>query len=188
MAQRDYTKLKDPVQTITGINYPMYIAFTDNGDMFVTSSIDHCIHVYDSSGKKKTTIGSRGSGELQFQYPRGIDISGEVVYVAEYGGHRIHKLTTGGEYIEVFGKKGYFIGEFNSPYDVNISPDGKVYVADCNNNRVQVFHTDWTISHVIDGTVSGDSSFTSPEGIAFDLSGICSCGWAYFFFSDSLHF
>ena len=36
-AQRDYTKLKYPVLTITGINRPMYIAFSDNGDMFVTS-------------------------------------------------------------------------------------------------------------------------------------------------------
>ena len=62
--------------------------------------------------RTKTTIGSRGSGEVQFQSPYGIDISGEVVYVAEYNGHRIHKLTTGGEYIGVFGKKGSGIGEF----------------------------------------------------------------------------
>ena len=169
--QRDYTKLKDPVRTITGISNPMYIAFTDNGDIFVTSYSDHCIHVYHSSGKKKTTIGSEGSGELQFQYPYGIDISGEVVYVAEYNGHRIHKLTTGGEYFGVFGKKGSGIGEFLGPHDVKISPDGKVYVADCNNSRIQIFHPDWTISHVIDGTVSGYGSFSSPEGLAFDLSG-----------------
>ena len=141
--------------------------------MFVTSNTDHCIHVYDSSGKKKTTIGSKGSGEVQFQYPRGTDISGEVVYVAEFRGHRIHKLTTGGEYIGVFGKQGSVIGEFNNPIDVKISPDGKVYVADSNNSRIQVFHPDWTISHVIDGTVSGDGtcSFSGPKGIAFDLSG-----------------
>ena len=171
VAQRDYTKLKHQVQTITGINNPKYIAFTDNGDMFATSDTDHCIHVYDSSGKKKTTIGSKGSGEVQFQSPNGIDISGEVVYVAEHNGHRIHKLTTVGEYIGVFRKKGFGIGEFNSPRDVKISPDGKVYVADRNNHRIQVFHPDWTISHVIDGTVSGDGSFSGPQGIAFDLSG-----------------
>ena len=171
VVQRDYTKLKDLVQTITGIDNPVYIAFTDNGDMFVTSFSDHCIHVYDSSGKKKTTIGSEGSGELQFQSPNGIDISGEVVYVSERGGHRIHKLTTGGEYIGVFGKKGSGIGEFNYPADVKISPDGKVYVADTDNHRIQVFHRDSTISHVIDGTVSGSGSFSRPEGLAFDLSG-----------------
>ena len=169
--QRDYTKLKDPVQTITGINYPMYIAFTDKGDMFVTSYNDNCIHVYDSNGKNKTTIGSKGNGELQFEDPRGITIIGEIVYIAESVGHRIHKLTTGGEFLGTFGEKGTGMGQFNSPCDIKISPEGKVYVADRNNSRIQVFHSDWTISHIIDGKVSGDSSFTHPEGISLDLCG-----------------
>ena len=132
---------------------------------------DHCIHVYDESGKRKATIGSEGSGALQFKSPRGIAINGEVVYVAEWGGHRIHKLTTGGEFIGTFGERGSGIGQFNGPYDVKISPDGKVYVADFVNDRVQVFNPDWTISHVIDNSVSGDCGFSSPTGIAFDLSG-----------------
>ena len=170
VAQRDYTKLKDPVQKITGINIPMYIAFSDNGDMFVTSDGDHCIHVYDSSGKKKTTIGSEGSGELHFNRPRGIAITGDVVYVAENGGNRIHKLTTGGEFLGTFGKSGSDVGQFYRPGDIKMSPDGKVYVADRGNNRVQVFLPDWTYSHAIDGNVSGDGSFSHPEGLAFDLS------------------
>ena len=169
--QRDYTKLKRPVQTITGINNPMYIAFSDNGDMFVTSYSGNCIHVYDSSGKKKTTIGSYGSGELQFQSPCGIAISGEVVYVAERGGNRIHKLTTGGEFLGTFGQKGSDVGQFNRPWGINISPEGKVYVADRGNDRIHVFHSDWTLSHIIDGKVSGDGSFNSPTDIAFDISG-----------------
>ncbi|XP_041346943.1 E3 ubiquitin-protein ligase TRIM71-like [Gigantopelta aegis] len=37
VATRDYTILKNPVQTITGINNPWFIAFSNNGDMFVTS-------------------------------------------------------------------------------------------------------------------------------------------------------
>ena len=171
VTQRDYTKLKDPVQTITRINSPRYIAFSDNGDMFVTSDRDHCIHVYDSSGKKKTTIGSGAYGELRFQHPYGIAISGEVVYVAEWGGNRIHKLTTGGEFLGNFGHKGSDVGQFNEPWGVNISPEGKVYVADTNNCRIQVFHSDWTLSHIIDGKVSGDGSFSRPFGVAFDISG-----------------
>ena len=167
--QRDYTKQNQPVKTITGINHPMYIAFSDNGDMFVTSGGDNCIHVYDKDGNKKNTIWCLG--QMQFQLPLGIDVNGEVVYVAEYCGHRIHNLTTGGEFIGTFGERGSDIGQFNGPYDVKISPDGKVYVADYENHRVQVFNPDWTISHVIDGRVSGDSSFSQPQGIAFDLSG-----------------
>ena len=169
--QRDYTKLKDPVQTITGISSPMYIAFSDKGDVFVTSYADNCIHVYDNNGKKKTTIGSKGSGELQFEDPRGITIIGEIVYIAECEGHRIHKLTTRGEFLGTFGEKGTGMGQFDSPCDIQISPEGMVYVADRNNSRIQVFHSDWTVSHIIDGKVSGDSSFTNPEGISLDLCG-----------------
>ena len=168
--QRDYTKLKYPVQTITGISSPMCIAFSDKDDIFVTCQCDHCIHVCDSSGKK-STIGSKGSGELQFQDPRGITIIGEIVYIAESGGHRIHTLTTGGEFLGTFGEQGSGVGQFNSPCDIKISPEGKVYVADRDNSRIQVFHSDWTLSHIIDGNISGDSSFTHPEGISLDLCG-----------------
>ena len=167
--QRDYTKLRDPVQTITRI-IPVCIAFSDSGDIFVTST-DHYLHVYDIGGKKKATIGSGGSGELQFQSQRGIFISGEVVYVADYRGHRIHKLTTGGEFLGTFGERGSAVGQFNGPWDIQISPEGKVYVADRDNSRIQVFHSDWTVSHIIDGKVSGHGRFIGPEGISLDLSG-----------------
>ena len=160
--QRDYTQLKRPSQIITGTRSPRYIAFSDNGEMFVTSN--HCIHVYHKSGNRKATIGSEGTGKLQFQFPRGIDTSNGVVYVAERIGDRIHMLTAGGEFIGTFGERGSGIGQFHYPNDVKISPDGRVYVVDCSNNRVQVFNPDWTISHVI------DSSYY-PKAIAFDLSG-----------------
>ena len=164
------TKFVQPVQTIK-IRYPQYIAFSNNGDMFVTSDVDDCIHVYDKSGNKKTTIGSKRSGELQFNNPHGIDIKGDIVYVCERSGNRIHMLTTRGEFIGTFGKRGSGIGQFNYPYNIKISPDGKIYVADTFNDRVQVFHLDWSISHVINGrSVSGDGSFTRPHCIAFDLS------------------
>ena len=165
--QRDYTQLKEPSQTITGIHKPRYIAFSDNCDMFVTIS-DECIYVYDKSGNRKATIGSEGTGKLQFHYPQGIDISNGVVYVAEHRGHRIHMLTTGGQFIGTFGEQGSGIGQFDHPTDVKISPDGRVYVTDRYNNRVQVFNPDWTISHVID---SSSALFSFPDAIAFDLSG-----------------
>ncbi len=170
--QPDYTRLKEPSQTITGVNGPQYIAFSDNSDTLVTSSGDHCIYVYDKSGNRKATFGSKGNGELQFQYPRGIDLSNGVVYVAELVHHKIHMLTTGGEFIGTFGAKGSGIGQFQHPNDVKISPDGRVYVADWGNYRVQVFNPDWTISHVIDSSnVPDGNKFFFPRNVAFDLSG-----------------
>ena len=169
----DYTKLKDPIQIISDLIIPFYLAFADNGDMFVTTWNDPPICVYDNSGKKMTTIGciGTGSGELQFNHPCGIDISSDMMYVAELHGHRIHKLTIKGEFICTIGEKGTDMGQFDEPYDVKIGPDKKVYVADGSNHRIQVFHSDWTISHVINGRVSGEGGFSHPKAIAFDQLG-----------------
>ena len=166
-------QLKEPSQTITGIGYPRCIAFSGNGDMFVTSAAGNCVHVYNGSdGKRKTTVSSQNTGNLKLLAPCGIDISNDVVYVAEYGGHRIHMLTTGGEFIGTFGERGTGIGQFYHPRDVKISPDGRVYVADYDNNRVQVFNPNLTISHVIDSSSIPDGVDWSsyPTSIAFDES------------------
>ena len=93
VASRDYTTLKRPVQTITGISKPLTVAFSDNDEIFVTSHGSNCIYVYDSDRKQKTTIGSYRSGQLQFDNLSGIVINGNVMYVVELGGQRIHKLS-----------------------------------------------------------------------------------------------
>ena len=46
------TTFKQPVQTID-INCPYNIAFSSNGDMFVTSGFTNSIHVYNMNGVKK---------------------------------------------------------------------------------------------------------------------------------------
>ena len=171
VATRDYTILKNPVQTITGVNKPWFIAFSNNSDMFVTSFNNHCIYVYDSNGRQKTTIGSYGTGPLQFANPLGIAINGDIMYVTEHGGHRIHKLTLGGKFLGTFGSVGSRQGQFCHPYDICIGPDDRIYVADYSNNRIQVFHQDETFSHNIDNNVSGNKEFSSPVGLCFDHLG-----------------
>ena len=164
---RDYTIPKNPVQTITGTIAPVFIDFSNNGDMFVTSYSDHCIYVYDSNGRKKTTIGSYGTGPLQFNSPMGIAINRDIIYVVEHEGHRIHKLTLGGTFLNTFGSNGSGKGQFYHPYDVCIGPDDKIYIADYGNHCIQVFYQDETFSHNIDN-VSSNKQFSSPVGLCFD--------------------
>ena len=168
VATRDYTILKNPVQTIAGINDPWFIAFSNYGDAFVTSYSSNSIYVYDSNGRQKTTIGSKGTGPLQFTYPTGIGISGDIMYVVESGGNRIHKLTLGGKFLGTSGSKGSRKGQFSNPHGICIGPDGRIYVADYSNHRIQVFHQNETFSHNIDSNVSGNKQFSSPVGLCFD--------------------
>ena len=165
---RDYTIIKKPLATHKEISKPYFIAHSSNGDMFVTSYNKHCIQVCDSSGKQKATIGSYGTGPVKFNYPTGIAISGSTMYVAEEYGNRIHKLTLEGQHLGTFGEKGSSKMQFSKPWAICIGPDGRIYVADNGNSRIQVFHHDDTFSHIIDDKIW---NIGDPGGLVFDLSG-----------------
>ena len=165
---RDYTIIKKPLAIHKEISKPFFIAHASNGDMFVTSYNKHCICVCDSTGKLKTTIGSSGTGPVKFDHPTGIAINGNTIYVAEECGNRIHKLTLEGEHLSTFGEKGSSKMQFSKPWAICIGPDGRIYVADNGNNRIQVFHCDDTFSHIIDDKIW---NIGDPGGLVFDLSG-----------------
>ena len=164
----DCTKITQPVDKISCTGWqPNFIAFSDNGDMFVTTGSKIC--VYDKSNLMKSSFGSTGTGNLQFQVLNGIAISGEVIFVTENKGNRIQKITTGGEFLGSFGEKGSDVGQFDCLWGAAVGPDGKLYVADCSNNRVQVFSSDWNMPN--DSILCHVASIDvlRPVGIDFDL-------------------
>ena len=61
------------------------------------------------------TFGSRGTEPGQLEYPCGIAIRGEEVYVAEYGNHRISVFTKRGNFERVIGSEGKAPGQFYQP-------------------------------------------------------------------------
>ena len=102
---RDYycTTFKQPGKTID-IASPHHIAFSSNGDIFVTCTSTHSVHVYDKQhGKRKMEKGRPGNGDLECKDPAGIALSGNVVYVADGSNHRIQKFSTDGIFLNTFG-------------------------------------------------------------------------------------
>ena len=164
VASRDYTAIKNPIQTITGLNNPWFMAFSSNGDMFVTSYTNHCVYVYDSSGRQKTTIGSNGNGPLQFSNPTGIVINGELMFVANCEADYVRVLNINGT---------VRIGSCTSgpnqsscqPQAVCIGPDRKIYVARSGKQQIEVFHPNRMWSHNI------QTYCVTPYGLCFDISG-----------------
>ena len=49
------------------------------------------------------------------------------------------KFSKDGRYLKEWGKKGKGAGEFNLPHAICLDPDGRIYVGDRENDRVQVF-------------------------------------------------
>ena len=161
---RNYKNLSKPVMVISGVDaYDM--AVHDSGDIFVTNHRNHCVCVFDKNGQKKVTIGSQGIGNGQFNHPLGIAIGGDVIFVAEWAGNRIQKLTVTGEFLMKFGTQGSGNGQLSSPWGMCLSTNGKVYITE-ENGQVKVFNPD---GNSIKGL--GEGALQQPRAIAFDPNG-----------------
>ena len=100
--RRNYNTLCNPEQVINCGSGPSGIAIHDSGDIYVACINDSCIHVFDQVGQQKRTIGCKGSGEGQLIGPHGLFIKGDVMYVANSDNNFIQKLTTGGQFLQMF--------------------------------------------------------------------------------------
>jgi DNA-binding beta-propeller fold protein YncE len=84
--------------------------------------------------------GKKGSGDGEFDFPRGITVlgsSGEVA-VADCCNHRVQIFDSEGKYKRQFGTEGEEDGQFNSPAGLASDAHGNLLVVDAT-NRLQVF-------------------------------------------------
>ena len=137
-----------------------YDVSVHNGDVFVADSGNHRVAVFSEDGKLSHTIGSRGTGAGQFDYPVHVAISpdGEL-YVSDCRNHRIQVFTTQGAYITEFGN-----GLLQYPHKVLFTGDKHVLIADQNNNRIAAFNQGGKL-------VKSVPCAGYPRGLAFDKKG-----------------
>lgn len=95
--------------------------------------------MWSSEGVYKNSFGTIGSEKNEFANPWGIAIYQEKVYVTDIEKHKIFVYKTNGKYVTSFGKEGVSINCLKEPRGIFVSEEGDVYVAECENNRVQVF-------------------------------------------------
>ena len=184
----------------------MYIDASDNLYMPVKNS--HVVLKYSSQGELLMTLGTwdqpsdsgwsgntsdivqRGAGP--FHRPSDVALSpdGDLYISDGYGNARVHKFTAAGELLFSWGEPGKTgPGEFHVPHGVWVHKDGRVIVADRENDRIQVFTaegeflTQWTgFSRPCDIYVDQDEAVFIPELDAFmsitDLDGNLLARWS----------
>lgn len=82
-----------------------------------------------------------GNDSLHFDQPTDIAIADDgSFYISDgYGNSRIIKFSADGKYLFEWGSKGKRESEFSIPHGIALDRLGNVYVADRENNRIQVF-------------------------------------------------
>ncbi|HEY2412312.1 MAG TPA: hypothetical protein VGI40_08725 [Pirellulaceae bacterium] len=129
---------------------PQKLVIDKTGLIWVTDACNHRIQVFDSRGGTVKFVkmwGQQGSEAGQLSYPYDIFLdaaalagnAGGFVYVCEFGNHRVQKFTRNGESIGSFGHNGRREGELDQPWGITRDSQGRMYVLDTYNHRVQRF-------------------------------------------------
>lgn len=170
----------DGTGTAALLNFPEDIVVDSSGNFYVTDRYNNAIRKITSTGAVTTLAGNGtashadGTGtNALFNQPFGIAIdSSNNMYVTEYGGHCVRKVTTTGVVTTIAGAYGiadYVDGSaaqarFNTPFGIAVDCAGNLFIGDCVNGRVRQI----TPSGVVT-TIAGGGAGTG-EGPANSIS------------------
>lgn len=158
---------------------PHGVAIGPDDSVYCVDNGDHTVRKFNSDGELQFTIGDPGkpkpvlSGE-PFSQPTHVAVdqrNGDIFVSDGYENASVHKYAPDGKYLFSWGESGTGEGEFNLPHNITTDKDGWVYVADRENQRIQIFdangkyETQWGLNIARPGCVFIDDS--GSEKIAY---------------------
>ncbi len=123
--------------------------FTADGELLLTLGTTGVASDtgYDPSlGPQRDRLRSIVRSGPPFNKPTNLAVApwGDLYVTDGYGNARVHRFTAAGKLIQSWGEPGSGPGQFRLPHGVVVTRDGRVLVADRENDRVQVFDRDGT--------------------------------------------
>lgn len=120
-----------------------------DGHVYLTDNALHVVRKYTIDGTLLLEIGRPGvpapfMSNLPFHRctHSAVAPNGDILVSDGYGNACIHRFSASGEFISSWGRPGVRRGEFNLPHNIACDAKGRVYVADRENDRVQIFDRD----------------------------------------------
>ena len=159
-----------PETEIETFNNPIDIAVGLNGQIYVSDSESNRVHVFSDAGKRY--IKSIGMGELK--RPTGLTVDTKT--------NRLLVTDTLASSLVVFDEKDLKVmsvvgGEsegkegFHYPTNVALGDDGRTYVTDALNFRIQVLNHEFKFMQSFGSAGDSPGHFSRPKGIALDSEG-----------------
>ncbi len=152
---------------LIGSGHGLRIDRDDN--VWVTDTGHHLVYKFDPQGELLLALGQAdkpGLGTGQFDKPTDVNFGpqGEIYVTDGYGNSRIMKFTAQGKFLTTWGEPGDGPGQFNAPHAVVVDGNGRVLIADRDNERIQIFTPDGKLLDIWTGF--------KPFGLAFDPDGV----------------
>lgn len=138
------------------------------------ASIKHRVAVYDGAGRKLFFIGTRGTGEGQFNVPvQGAVAPDGTLYVLDAGNFRVQAFDREGRFLRAWGQVGIAPGDFARPRGIAVDGAGNIYVTDAGYDNFQIFNPTGQLLLAIGtyGDRDQPGHYAMPGGIAVDETG-----------------
>lgn len=140
-----------------------------NGRIYVADAGAHTVHVFERTGAKSFSIGRRGAGPGELNFPAHVACTstGDVI-VSDGMNFRVQRFTADGQWLSVFGRKGDAMGDFALPKGVAVDRNGHIWVVDAQFENVQAFDAGGRLLLAFGGEGRGAGEFWLPAGAAVD--------------------
>ncbi len=161
------------------------ITAAPDGSLYCTDRDHHTVRQFTPEGRLLLTLGTpntpsdTGADHAAYRtvkHPGGpfncptnlaVAPSGDLYVSDGYSNCCVHRFSADGKLKQSWGMPGTGPGEFNLVHGIAVTPDGRVFVCDRENDRVQIFDLD---GHFLDQWID----VQRPTQIVFDPQ-----GWAY---------
>jgi hypothetical protein len=127
--------------------------------LYLSDHFDHTVRVFDTEGNLEYMLGEPGvAAKTGFEVDKSpvlfgggpfnkvtnvaIGEGGDLFISDGYGNARVHRYSADGKLITSWGQPGNGPGEFNLPHSIAVDSGNRIYVADRENSRVQIFRKD----------------------------------------------
>jgi len=123
-----------------------FIRIDPAGNIWTANISSHTVRKYSPEGKLLLTLGEpgrAGTDEGHFDKPTDMVVlpGGDIFVTDGYGNRRIVHFDANGKYINEWGRAGTEPGQFALPHSIVADSQGRLYAADRENARIQVFDT-----------------------------------------------
>jgi DNA-binding beta-propeller fold protein YncE len=127
--------------------HPHGLRIDSEDNLWTTDDGSHLVLKLSPAGHVLLVLGRKDvAAESDWLFNQPTDIAfgrnGEVYVSDGYGNSRVVKFDRDGKFLNAWGKYGTGPGEFNLPHSVAVDREGKVYVGDRENKRIQIFDGD----------------------------------------------
>lgn len=185
--------------TSASLFYPAAVAVAQDGSLYIADAYNHRIRrvgtggtIGTVAGNGSTAFGGDGGAatSASLYQPSGVAFGADgSLYIADYGHHRIRKVSPAGLISTVAGTgtPGYSgdggaatSAQLNAPVGLAVAANGSVLIADSGNNRIRRVGTDGLISTVAgngqtgpggDGGAASSARVSAPWGVVEGADG-----------------